>query len=449
MKKWFLIPLVFVWAGCSWLFPKSELAIDVDIEKHTLSNGLHVFLIPDPSASMVTYQTWVKVGSVDEKRGHTGIAHLFEHLMFKGTEKFGSRAFFKLLEAKGASVNAYTTRDYTQYYVDLAPDLLETVIEMEADRLQNLTVSEEEFQTERNVVLEERQLRVENVPSAKVDEALWLLSYGVHPYRNPVIGYPEDLFSIHLKDLKSFFKMYYQPGNVAVVVSGAIDTDKTLEWIEKYYEPIPGKKLGKRKIPSEPMQESERRLKMEESLATPLLARGYRAPRAGKKEAYALDLLALILFDGRNSRAHRALVEERSMCLAVSANSFTPTFEGMFSVYATLRDGVQVKTVEEQLDSLIEQVQSEGVSEEELSIAKRKTQVGFIEGISSPHGLAQFVGVVWAVLGDVDLMHSEVERYESVSREDIQKVAKKYLQPNGRSTVVAYPKNHAPKGVQF
>src|SRR5262249_37098834 len=188
----------------------NPLGINLTLRQEKLSNGLTVILVEDHTVPIVSYQTWYRVGSVDETPGNTGISHLFEHLMFKGTPKYGPKQFFLQLEAKGAEVNAFTTRDYTVYYENFVPDLLEKVIDMESDRMANLDINEEVLGSERLVVLEERRLRTDNAPEGKMQEALWSLAYKIHPYQWPVIGYPQDLLSITVPRLVSYFKSHYQ-----------------------------------------------------------------------------------------------------------------------------------------------------------------------------------------------------------------------------------------------
>ncbi len=248
---------------------QNPLGIELKIEKRKLDNGLKVIFVEDHSVPVVSYQTWYKVGSVDEKPGITGISHLFEHLMFKGTPKYGPRRFFQELEAKGAEVNAYTTRDYTVYHQSFMPSLLERVIDMESDRMSNLTLDEEVLKNERLVVFEERRLRTDNSAEGRIQEALWGLAYRRHPYNWPVIGWPQDLATITLPQVVEYYKTHYQPANATLVVTGDFDRDRTWNWIKQYYSPIPGRKPpGRKGIEPEPEQREERRLSLTDEVAS-------------------------------------------------------------------------------------------------------------------------------------------------------------------------------------
>lgn len=442
-QKKYLIPLlVFFLSACTGNHP---LGVKINFSKQTLSNGLIVILVEDPTVPVVSYQTWFRVGSVDEKDGITGIAHLFEHLMFKGTKKYGPKQFFQQLEAKGAEVNAFTTRDYTVYYQNFIPELLEKVIDMESDRLANLKLTEEALRTEKQVVFEERRLRTENSPGGRMQEALWSLAYRRHPYRWPVIGYPEDLLRISLADLTQFFGAFYQPANAAIVVVGDIDATKTLEWIEKYYGNIPSKQRPVRSFPEEAKQKSERRLKLYDHVASQRFAHGYHITRASDDESYALDVLANILFEGSSSRAHRSLVEEKNLTLAISGTAFTPTYPGLFIISGTMKGELPVEEAEKALDSVYFGVQDQGVSEEEVKVAVRQLTVELIDSIRTPFGLGQFIGTVQTILGDPKRFYSDLRKYLEVTPRDVQKVAQKFLVPNNRATVVLLPKKFEPQ----
>lgn len=433
----FLLVLAVVPVSCEK--KRYPFGIQIELKEKTLGNGLKVILVEDHQIPIVSYQTWFRVGSVDEKPGYTGIAHLFEHLMFKGTEKYGPKSFFNELESKGAEVNAFTARDYTVYYQNFTPNLLSKVIDLESDRLQNLKVTKELLLTEKQVVFEERKLRVDNSPSGKMQEILWALAYRVHPYRTPVIGNPIDLTRIQVKHLNEFFKKYYQPSNAAIVVVGDIDSDEVFRQIEKAYGGIPHIETPERKIVSEPTQDAERRIKIYDRVASYQFLQGYHVTRAANDESYSLDVLANILFAGTSSRGYRRLVEEKNLLLGLSGSAFTPTYPGLFMISGTVKGSGDTILAEKELDELIYEVQSRLVSREEVEIAVRQLLMDLVDGIRTPYGLGQLLGTVQSILGNPSQYASDVEKYFRVTPESVQAVALKYLRPNNRSTVVMIP----------
>ena len=316
------------------------LGVKVNLTKKTLSNGLTLITVEDHTVPVVSYQTWYRVGSVDEQPGVTGISHLFEHLMFKGTPKYGPKEFFLQLEAKGAEVNAFTTRDYTVFYENLVPTMLEKAIDMESDRMVNLKLDDDVLNSERLVVLEERRLRSENVPEGKIQEALWALAYHTHPYMWPVIGYPQDLLSITTAKLQEWFHNHYSPSNATLVVVGDIDPSKTDALVKQYYGSIPAVPVPKRKVEAEPEQNEERRFVIRDKVASERLAQAYHVTSAEQDDSYSLDVLANILFEGTSSRAYRKLVEEKDLMTGISGSAYTPTYPGLFIIigYDARRD---------------------------------------------------------------------------------------------------------------
>ena len=418
----------------------SDLDLKFDIKQETLSNGLKILFIEDHSAPVVSYQTWVRAGSVDEKDGGTGLAHLFEHLMFKGTKTHGPGAFFEQFEAKGSQVNAFTTRDYTVYYEVLPSALLPKAIELEADRLRGLNLDQKLLNSERLVVLEERRLRVENSPEGKLQEAIWALSFQSHPYGNPVIGTTQDLLTLDIERLVAFYDTYYQPSNITLLVSGDFNRKETLALIRKHYGAFQKKKKPIRTVAREPEQTGERRLIIREELASERFARAYHIPAAGESDSYALDVLSNILFAGRSSRAHRRLVEEKQLLLSIGGTALTPAHPGLFVISGMLRGQHRTEEAEAALDQLLGELETTSpVTPEEIKTAIRQLTVQIFDGIRTPHGLGQLIGTIDAILGDPELYADEAEHYSRVTPADVTRVAREYLQPNNRSVVILRP----------
>ncbi len=426
-------------AGCDDLEDTLESAIHVSLEEARLPNGLRIILAEDRDSPVISYQTWVKVGSVDEKPGKTGLAHLFEHLMFKGTSKHGPRDFFSRLESKGAEVNAYTTRDYTVFYENISPVLLDDVIELESDRLTGLVLTEALLATEREVVFEERRLRTENSPVGRMQEALWQLAYSSHPYQWPTIGYVEDLRSLTVEDLRSFYGQHYQPANTVIVVTGAIRSSEVLPKLKKAYGSIPEKKISPRKIALEPQQTEEKRIKVYDRVASERFAVGYHVSSADQNDSYALDVLCNILFNGQSSRAHRRLVEEKSIALSVGGAAYTPTFPGMLIYSGMMKGGVPSSQAIGAMDELVADLQATTVSAEEISAAVRQLTVDLIESVRTPNGLAQLLGTVTTILGEPERFRQDLAKYGKVMAVQVRGVARKYLKPTNRTVVELMP----------
>ncbi|MBL7715055.1 MAG: insulinase family protein [Bdellovibrionales bacterium] len=423
----------------------SSLGVKVSLEEHRLSNGLRVILVEDHTVPTISYQTWYKVGSRDEVPGMTGLAHLFEHLMFKGTDRYGPKSFFDLLEARGAEVNAFTTRDYTSYYVNTVPALLDQIIDLESDRMTGLKLDDTTLASERMVVLEERKLRIDSQPVGLMQEAIWALAFRRHPYHWPVIGMPEDIISVPAEKIREFYRRYYHPGNAILVVAGDFKPDELFEKIKKAYGKIPrGQETERTKI-TEFEQNEERRLNLYDEVASEKFAHAYPIPSAHEEDAYALDILATILFAGSQSRAHRDLVEEKKLTSDVAGVAYTPNEPGLFLISASMRTGHSATEAEEKLNALIRDVQENGVTQEEIEKAVKQLTLQAIENLKTHSGTATLIGTVTTILEKPERYADDLAKYTKVSREDVQRVAETYLQPNKRSVVVLYPESKRPK----
>ncbi len=421
--------------GCKAHF--EQLGMKIEIDRRVMSNGLQVLMIEDHSVPVVSYQTWFRVGSVDEKFGATGLAHLFEHLMFKGTEKYGAKQFFTQLEAKGAEVNAYTTRDHTVYYENFISELLPKVIDMEADRMTGLILNPDVVNTERMVVLEERKMRTDNSPAGKIQEALWALAYRVHPYHWPTVGYEPDVMQVPVEAVQEFYRRFYQPVNAVLIIAGDFDPDMTYSQIEKAYGAIPkGKKNTRADIPAEPEQKEEHRLVLRDQVASELLAIGYHITAAENDDSYAIDVLSNILFNGNSSRAHQLMVEKKDLVIGVSGASFTPLYPGLLMISTAMKGNAPAEDAEKLLDQLIREIQEKGVTQEEVQIAVKQLTVQLVDSIRSSFGIAQLLGAVMMVFDDHERLVDDLNKYLKVTPEDVKKAAAKYLVPNNRSVVI-------------
>ncbi len=415
------------------------LGIHLKMDQRRLSNGLQVIMVPDRTVPIVSYQTWLRTGSVDEDTSSLGISHLLEHLMFKGAEKYGPKQFFLQLEAKGAEVNAFTTRDYTAYVESFTPDLLEKVIDMEADRLRSLRVDDSVVRGEVAVVLEERKLRTDNSPEGRMQEALWALAFRLHPYRWPISGIPETLVTMNAEKVKAYMARHYSAANAIIVITGAFDPDRAFELIRKAYGQMPRREVVERAVPEEPEQKEERRLVLYDGTASERFLQAYHITSAKDDDSFALDVLANILFEGTSSRMYRRLVEDRDIAIGVSGSAYTPAHPGLFLISGVMRNGIPASRAEAELDAVIRDVQENGVSEQEVKAAVRQLTVQLVDSVRTPGGLGQLIGVSAVVLGDPERFADDLAKYTKVSSEDVKRVAGKYLVPNNRSIVTLLP----------
>lgn len=416
-----------------------RLGLRFPLKEKKLANGLKILVVEDATVPLVAYQTWVNVGSVDEKFGLTGMAHLFEHLMFKDSAKYGQRAFFNQLEAKGANVNAFTTRDYTVFHEVVVPTLLPKVIQLESDRLANLKIDAETLYTERQVVFEERRLRSENSPEGRMQEAMWSLVFKSHPYRWPVIGYEEDLKRMEVTDLEAFFAQYYQPTNVTLVIVGDVKAADVFAQIDQAYGAIPGTPRPARKIVNEPEQTEARYLVLHDQVATDKVTIAYPSTSAVEEDTYALDVLSNILFSGSSSRGYHQIVEKKDVALVVGGMNYTPLYPGVFMISGTMKSGHVAKELESEVDILIQDVQQKGVTQKEIQTAVRQLTVQTVDSVRTGQGLANLIGTVDAIFGDPMRFKEDLAKYSRVTNADVMRVAKKYLIPARKNVITLIP----------
>ena len=405
--------------------------------KTRLSNGLVVLTLEDHATPVVSFQMWVKVGSRDESR-YTGLAHLFEHMMFRGSVNVPPEMHARLVNARGGRTNAYTSRDYTVYFEDVTSESLPLVIELEAERLANLDISEKNLKSERQVVLEERRMRTEDQPMGRAMEALMALTFQAHPYRWPPIGWRSDVERATVAASREFFDSYYAPNNIVIAIAGDFDSEEALDRIRRTFG-----KLDRVEIPRNPTQEpeqnGERRATVYFDLRGPILAAAWHAPKTGHEDGEALDVLSTILSAGRSSRLYRKLVYEQQSALAAEGGYWELDDAGVFYAVAQVRPGVRVEEVETLFMGEIERVKASGVSEEEVEKAKRQMEVMLVNGLATNHSLAARMGREVSTFGRVRPLDERLAAIRAVTPEDVQRVARTYLNDEKRSVVYVVP----------
>lgn len=419
------------------------------VEKYKLPNGLTVLLHEDHSAPLISYQTWFRVGSKDEEPGLTGIAHLFEHMMFKGAKRYSGEQFDTILQANGATNNAFTTNDYTGYYENLPSSKLELVVDIESDRLENLKIDAENLRTERDVVKEERGYRVDNNPSGMLREALFSTAFKVHPYKWPVIGIMKkvgdktvgDVDNVTVDIAQNFHRTYYAPNNAILVVAGDFKSDEAKKLIEKYYGAIKSQPIPKKTRPMEPAQTSPRSAFLTKDVQNIQFVISYQSPKSGSDEAYALDLLANILGAGPSSRLYQRLVYKDQIASSATAYNMTMQEAGMFEIMVGLKPGSDFGRAQRAVYGELWNPRNKLVSEDDLQKAKNQVMKSYVDGLKTIHGKAEAIALNEILYDDYEQLFKDLDRYNKVTAEQIKKAAFKYLAPE-RSTLVVLKPGH-------
>ena len=417
----------------------SEAGLRDQVFETVLSNGLKVILLENHKAPLTTFQVWYRVGSRNEAWEKTGISHMLEHMMFKGTEKVGPEEYSRIIQENGGNNNAFTSRDYTAYFATLNSDRVQVVMDLESDRMQNLVLREEDFKTERMVVMEERRLRTEDNPISYLHEQLEATAFQIQPYHWPIIGWMEDLARLTLEDLKTHYKTYYNPVSAFLVVVGDFKREDLLPKIEKAFGSIRKGIDPDQKKALEPEQTGERRVTLKKEAQLPYLAMGYRVPNLREPDSYALEVMATILSEGKSSRLHQSLVREKRLVFSADADySLLSRDPSLFYLAANPLPGKDVSEIEKALDQEVERLQKEPVGERELEKAKNQLEASFVFAQDSLFYQAMLlaryeISSGWRALDDY------LPSIRKVSPEDIQRVAKRYLVPEYRTVGVLIP----------
>ncbi|MFQ5971379.1 MAG: M16 family metallopeptidase [Alphaproteobacteria bacterium] len=410
----------------------------------TLDNGLEVVVIENHRAPIATHMIWYKVGAADEPPGKSGIAHFLEHLMFKGTETVAPGEFSNIIARNGGRENAFTSYDYTGYFQDIAVDRLPLMMELEADRMTNLVLTEEIIEPERLVVLEERRQRIENEPSGLLGEQVRAATFVNHPYRLPLIGWEHEIRTITLEDVLAFYRTWYVPNNAVLIVAGDVDPEKVRALAERYYGPIPARFLPERVRPTEPPHYAPREVVMRDArVRQPSWSRRYLAPsyNAGEsKHAHALEVLAEVIGGGTSSRLYRSLVVERE--LAASAGAFygpDALDVTTFGTYFSPRPGVELKQVEDAMAELLVLLLEDGVTEDEVERAKQRMIDSAVFARDGLRQAARVFGTALASGQSVADVEGWPERIREVSVDDVNAAARAVLRPETSTTGVLLP----------
>ena len=405
----------------------------------TLANGLRVLIVEEPKAPVVTIQVWYKVGSRNEVTGRTGLAHMLEHMMFKGTPTIGPKRFDLLVTRNGGQDNAVTATDYTAYYEDFAADRLELGLELEADRMAHLLIDEKEFIPERQVVIEERRLRIEDQPAGILGQTMRAVAFQANTYRNPAIGWPSDMLVWTRDDLVQFYRTYYAPNNAILVVAGAIKKDATLSKIQALFGGIPRLPDPPKVVTEEPLQIGERRVYVRKEAELPLYFAVHHVPNLTHPDSFALQVLAYILGGGESARFHQKAVYEKQLASYAGAD-YNPVHIDpyLFGFSAGPLPGKTVEEVEQVLYAEVERLIANPIPDRELQKAKNQIEAEFVFAQDSVHALAEMLGRYEAV-ASWKLLDSFLEGVRKVTAADVQRVAKQYLVQENRTVAILIP----------
>jgi zinc protease len=406
----------------------------------TLDNGLRVLLLEDHRSPIVSFQTWYRVGSRNEQRGATGLAHFLEHLMFKGTQKYGPRQFARLVEENGGRDNAFTTQDVTSYFVDIAADRLDLIIDLEADRMHNLLLDTKDIESERQVVIEERRTRTDDDPGGFLGEVVGSIAFRAHPYGQPIIGWVVDLERLTPEQVRAFYRTYYVPNNATVVVAGDFKPPETLEKIKQRFGSIPRGPDPPPMLAIEPPQSGERRVTVSRKAELPIVYLAYHVPNWKSADAPSLEVLSAVLAGGRTSRIYKNLIYDRQLALDAGGDysyfSFDPN---LFWFWATPMPGQAPDVLEKALLEEMERLKREPVSAEELQRAKNQIEASFVFAEDSVHRRASLLARFDFVGGAAEKARF-LERIRGVTDADLMRVAKAWFPPDLKNVGVLIPK---------
>jgi zinc protease len=407
-----------------------------DVKTFTLSNGMKFLVVEDFSIPNANMYFFYKVGSRNEYQGITGLSHFFEHMMFNGAKKYGPKQFDRTMEFNGGANNAYTTENVTVYTDWFPTSSVETIFDLESDRISSLSIDPKMVESERGVVLSERRTGLENSPWRLLSQSVQATAFQEHPYHWPVIGYEDDMKNWTQQDLERYFKTYYAPNNCVVVVSGAIKFDKVKELAKKYLEPIPAQPAPPVVHIVEPEQTGERRITVKKEVETPYLMIGYHTPNSKSDDYYALNILSSVLSSGNSSRLYAALVDKKELATDVEtdySNTFDPY---LFNIYAVANQDVKESDLEQAIYAEIEKIKTDGITEKELQKIKNQKLMEFYGQVETINGKSNNIGTYEVFFGDYRKMFDAPANYNKVTIDDVKKVAQKYLTKSNRTVGV-------------
>ena len=416
-------------------------AQQIKFEEYDLPNGLHVILHQDNSAPVVTTSVMYHVGAKDEAAGRTGFAHFFEHLLFEGTKNIKRGEWFKLVSSNGGSNNANTSLDRTYYYETFPSNNEQLGLWMEAERLRHPVINQIGVDTQREVVKEEKRLRMDNQPYGGLFNAILTTLFKKHPYKGTVIGSMEDLNSAKLEEFNAFFKKYYIPNNATLVVAGDIKPEQTKKWINEYFGSIPKGTPVTRNFPKEtPITQEFEETIYDANIQIPAYIFAYRTPAGNERDAYILSMLGSYLSKGKSSVLYKKLVDNEKKALAVEAFNLGLVDHSIFAFFAIPMGNTSKDVLKKDIDAEIKKLQTDLISEEDYQKLQNQVENDFVNANSSVEGIANTLADSYLLKGNTNLINEDIHIYRSITREDLRNAARKYLNSNQRAIINYLPK---------
>ncbi len=415
--------------------------VKVNFKDFKLKNGLRVLIAEDKSAPVVSLAVTYNTGSRNERKGRTGFAHLFEHMMFKGSQNVGTGEHMLLVFNNGGNLNGTTSEDRTNYFEQLPANQLDLALFLEADRMRGLDITKENLDNQRNAVQEERRLGIDNQPYGQANEKFQETMYDNFAYKHSVIGSMDDLNAATVDDVKEFFRVYYAPNNATVALVGDFKTDEALAKVKKYFESIPSQSPPPPVETAEPEQTAERRFTVEDQLARlPQLLIGYKGLVGNTPDAYAMRVLAQALAGGQSSRLYQKLVKEKELVTGVFGGAREMRGAGYLQITTTLAPGKKPEEVEALIYDEIAKIQQEPIADWELEKAKNVSRRNSIQSLQSTLGTAIRLSQYAVFYNNPNLINTEFEKIAAVTKEDVKRVAEKYLKATNRTVGLTLPK---------
>lgn len=417
----------------------SDLKIDLSVHRHVLSNGLSVLIAENHAAPTFCYMTWFKAGSRNERPGITGISHLFEHMMFNGSARFGPKVFDKLIESNGGYSNGSTWYDFTNYHEEVASEGLETVLDLESDRMRSLLLTPENLEQERSIVKEERRQRTDNSTEGTMFELLMANAFVASPYRWPVVGWETDLNNISLPDCLDYFRTYYAPNNALVVIVGDVETQRTIELMEKYFGGIQSQTPPRTVVNAEPVQKGEKRIVHRMVAELPAVMIGYKSVPFGHEDFIALDVARCILTEGDSSRLYRSLIYDKQIANEVSVY-FRPSLDpSLFLIYAQAREEADPAGLEPAIYDVLERLVSGDIDEREIRKAKNQIKVEVIKDLKDNSGRTELLGAYELMAGDWQQVFTILAKVEAITKDDVRRAATQCFNRDRRTVITLIP----------
>ncbi|HEV7735075.1 MAG TPA: pitrilysin family protein [Candidatus Binatia bacterium] len=415
--------------------------LQLPVETRTLRNGLRVLIHEDHSAPVVSSYIFFRAGSRNEQLGQTGIAHLFEHMMFNGGKKFGPGVFDDLIEGNGGSTNGYTTRDYTAYLNNFPREALPVVLDLESDRMWHLAITPQNLEQERGIVMEERRLRVDNDVEGTMNEALYLHAFVRSPYRWNTVGFMADLKQITLAQAKAYFGTYYAPNNAVLVLAGDVEPEAAFKLVDRMFGGIPSHAPPPPVNAEEPPQDGERRITIQKRAELPSVLIGWQAVRAMDPDRAALDVVSKLLTGGDSARLDEDLVRKQELVTSVGTDLQWGIDTELFYLYAQARPGKgkTVSAIVDRIDVVLADMAKTPVTPAELATAKRQLRADYVKGLKTVGGKANQLGFFDVVFGDYKALFTVGDSWEPVTADDVRRVIGTYLIPSHRTVVELQP----------